>query len=156
MRNFIYISGPPCAGKSSVTNKLNERNINYKMILGDNFWIKHSLLDFKNRVEVTNREILSSVEEIKDSTLLEWVPSYGSFVEELKRIVKSKSFNFVHILVYAPVEILKERKYIRDGDMDLGPIDLDAYIALEDVHLFDSSKMTITEIARACYKLINE
>ncbi len=82
VRQFIYVSGPPCAGKSSLCRKLIKINDHLRFIEGDKYWINNDQNDFNTRVDKTNRDILSSLKCCSSkSILLEWVPSCGQFVE---------------------------------------------------------------------------
>ncbi len=103
-KQFIYVSGPPCGGESTFSTALiNNVHID-KYILGDDYWIKNNQDDFNIRSQMTNKDILSSIKTItSNSVLLEWVPCYGPFVESLKDICKAKNYNFIHIIIYAPI-----------------------------------------------------
>jgi len=156
-KQLIYVSGPPCAGKSSICLEIVKTNHSRKYILGDEHWILNVHDDFPTRVEKTNQAILSSIKENnKERIILEWVPSFGSFVESLKYICKTKEYDFIHIVIYAPKKILEQRKLERDGDMDLGLIDIEKYRDLMDVITFDSSKQSIDSIVYQCVKKIDE
>ena len=156
-KQLIYVSGPPCAGKSSICREMVKMNHSLKYTLGDEHWILNEHDDFSTRVEKTNRAILSSVKENKeDRIILEWVPSFGPFVESLKGICKINEYDFIHIIIYAPKQILELRKLERDGNMDLGPVDIDKYRDLMDVIAFDSSNQTIESIVHQCVKIIDE
>ena len=156
-KQLIYVSGPPCAGKSSICREMVKMNHSLKYTLGDEHWILNEHDDFSTRVEKTNQAILSSIKENnKEKIILEWVPSFGPFVESLKGICKTKEYDFIHIIIYAPKKILEQRKLERDGDMDLGPIDIDKYRDLMDVIAFDSSNQTIESIVHQCVKIIDE
>ncbi len=106
---------------------------------------------------MTNKDILSSIKIItSNSVLLEWVPCYGPFVESLKDICKAKNYNFFHIIVYAPIEILEERKLNRDGNTDLGPINIEKYRTLEDVKLFDTSLDSLNTLVTKCVSMLKQ
>lgn len=154
-KQLIYVSGPPCGGKSTLSSELIEKVNTYKYILGDDYWIANEEDDFNARLQKTNLDILSSINSItSNSILLEWVPCYGPFVERLKDICKARDYEFIHIIVYAPKEILKDRKLNRDGNMDLGPLNTEKYKTLKDVKLFDTSLETMNSVVSKCLSLL--
>lgn len=155
-KQLIYVSGPPCAGKSSLCKALVKEVIDLHYILGDDYWNLNNGYDFSERSKKTNEDILSSLKNMTSNLLLlEWVPSYGPFVENLKSICEVMGFEFTHIIIYAPREVLERRKLERDGNMDLGPLNLDKYKTLNDVMLFDSSKTRSDIIIKECVKILN-
>lgn len=154
-KKFIYVSGPPCGGKSALSSKLIENVNTYKYILGDDYWIANEEDDFYTRSQKTNQDILSSINTItSNSILLEWVPCYGPFVEKLKDICKARDYEFIHIIVFAPKEVLKERKLNRDGNIDLGPLNIEKYQTIKGVKLFDTSVETINSIVSKCVNML--
>ncbi len=153
-KQLVYISGPPCAGKSSICKELVKTN-KTKYILGDDAWIYNEKYDFDLRIKRTNQGILECVKGCTSNLiLLEWVPSTGSFIDSLKELCRSKEYEFIHIIIYAPKDILLERKLKRDGNTDLGPVNLDGYKYIEGVTLFDSSNESINSIAEKCENII--
>lgn len=154
-KQFIYVSGPPCGGKTSVCKEIIKNRQQYKYVLGDDYWIKNSQLDFVSRLQATNRHILSSIKDnLSTAILLEWVPSYGTFVDDLKNYCKKENYDFVHILIYAPLEVLEKRKLKRDGNMDLGPIDINQYKKLKDVILFDTDQESLIYVVNQCLTIV--
>jgi adenylylsulfate kinase-like enzyme len=155
VKQLIYISGPPCAGKSTVSKELIRRLSSIEYILGDDFWMQNEHYNFDVRLKKTNQNIVARVENIALSNiLLEWVPSYGPFVDNIKNITNNLKYEFIHIVITAPKEVLEKRKLMRDGDSDLGPIDLDKYITLKNIHLFDSSILSVDRIATECINIL--
>lgn len=139
-QQLVYVFGPPCSGKSSLCSELIDNLSMYKYIMGDDYWITNEQEDFKARSQKTDEDILSLVSTITSNLiLLEWVPCYGSFVDTLKDICKVKNYEFIHIIVYAPKEILEKRKLKRDGNIDLGPLNIEKYETSKDVKIFDTS-----------------
>lgn len=122
--------------------------------MGDTYWIPNNQYDFKARVQKTNKDILSSIKNVTSkSILLEWVPCDGPFVDGLKDICKANHYEFRHIIVYAPMEVLKHRKLNRDGNMELGPLELERLKNLENVSRFDTSKESVDSIVSRCLNI---
>lgn len=150
-KRLLYISGPPCAGKSTVSKALLRELKSTQYILGDNVWTQNEQHDFIERIEKTNQDIISSIQMMtSNKVLLEWVPSFGQFIENLRSICEIKEYEFIHIVITAPKDVLEIRKFNRDGNIDLGPVDLDKYADLENVILFDSSIESVDAIVSAC------
>ena len=157
IKQFIYVSGPPCAGKSKISRELVKEVKNFQYILGDDYWISNDQCDFNTRSKKTNQDILSSVNTItSNSILLEWVPCYGPFVDSLKGICTAKDYEFIHIIIYAPREILEKRKLNRDGNMDLGPLNIEKYQNLNNVTLFDTSLESLSSIVSKCVNMLKQ
>lgn len=149
-KKFVYVSGPSCAGKSTLCNELVQVKPLFH-IRGDDFWNELDSFDFDNRVMKTNEKILSFVREIDcDQVILEWVPCNGSYVEELKLICQESGYTFVHIVLYGPIEYLKKRKQKRDGDTNLGPVNIDKYYELKDVLLFNTQELDFNDVISTC------
>ena len=123
MPHLIYVSGPSCAGKTSLCNHLIRFLGDFTRVSGDSFWIEHAGNNFEDRLQKTNQELLHEISKIPSSILLDWVPSRGSFPSLLRESVKRQSISFVHIILYAPEHVLKMRKQMRDGNTELGRID---------------------------------
>ncbi len=152
MKSLLYISGPPCSGKSQLCNLILENDPEYKFYKGDDYWNKFPDVSFSERSALTKEGILTSVEDSNDEKiLLEWVPFTGSFLEKLKSICDKQNRKFTHIILYAPIEVLKARKMKRDGNDEIGPID--KTIIMESVNQnklsFDTSDITIEEIFKS-------
>lgn len=121
MRTCIYISGPPCSGKSTVAVAIQQIYPTIEYIRGDDFWNIYPELPFPDRVAITNKHILDSLDKsTSDSTMCEWVPC-GSFASDVYEVCLSGNRRFLHVILTAPQSVLKQRKLIRDGDQGLGP-----------------------------------
>lgn len=156
-KQFIYLSGPPCAGKSTIGKELVKRVKSFQYVLGDDYWIPNEQYNFEIRVHKTNQDILTSIKtNTSNSILLEWVPCYGTFVDSLKSICESKDYEFTHIIITAPREVLERRKYIRDGNMDLGPVDIEKNKNLKNATLFDTSLESLSSIVSECMNILNQ
>ena len=122
MRTLTYISGPPCAGKSTVATSVGLSIPTIEHIRGDRFWLMYPDLPFEERVSVVNRQILMALEGSDSQNILcEWVPCRGAFVRELKDICISLDRCLLHVALTAPLDVLKRRKKERDGDEDVDP-----------------------------------
>ena len=72
-----------------------------------------------------------------DHILVEWVPTSGSFVDELTLICKRSDRHFFQIILNASDQVLRTRKMMRDGDADTGSanqcdhVDGDIVVALD-------------------------
>ncbi len=155
-KQLLYISGPSCAGKSTVSKDVLKeiRAIHY--ILGDEFWIQNEQYDFDRRIERTNQDIIAAIEKISaEKVLLEWVPSYGPFVDRIKSICLSKEYTFIHVVITAPKDILEMRKLARDGNKELGPVDLERYATLKNITLYDSSVESTDTIVSECIRILS-
>ena len=157
INRFIYVSGPPCAGKSTFSREVVKEVKKNEYIIGDDYWMQNDQYDFNTRSKKTNQDIISSVNSISsNSIILEWVPCYGPFVDCLKDICKKKGYEFIHIIVYAPVEVLKERKLNRDGNMDLGPLKIEKYQNLNNVILIDTSLEPLSLNVSKCVNMLKQ
>lgn len=122
----VYLSGPPCAGKSTAAVEVIKNVPGIEYIRGDDFWVRYPELSFPSRVLEVNEHILTEVRNSKaESILCEWVPSRAEFVNRLYAICDEKGKSFVHVVLTAPLPALKMRKKRRDGDEELGPAPLD-------------------------------
>ncbi len=155
-KKMVYFSGPPCSGKSTICKELTKKIRNVKYVLGDKYWIKNDDYDFNRRIVKTNEDIIKSLwNKTSKSLLLEWVPYSGSFVSELKKICEEQKLEFNHVVIYAPKDILEQRKLIRDKNKELGPINFEEIKNLENVLLFDSSIEPLESIVLECKKLFD-
>ena len=129
MRTSIYISGPPCSGKSTVALAIRQVNSVIEHIQGDDWWNSYPELPFPDRVAITNRHILHALNQsTSNSIMCEWVPC-GSFVSDMYETSVRGNRRFLHVILTAPHSVLKQRKLLRDGDQDLGPATAEAEIA---------------------------
>ncbi len=124
-------------------------------VRGDDFWLRIEHYAFDVRITMTNSDILSALETItSDTILLEWVPSFGPFVESIRGISEIKEYRFVHIILTAPKAVLEKRKSMRDGNKDLGPVDLEKYETLKNVILFNTSVESFDSIINKCMNVL--
>ncbi len=91
-------------------------------IRGDDCWMIYPDLPFEERVAKVNQDILASVRDsVSSDVLCEWVPCQGPFVAQLYDMCVSLDRQFLHVILTAPVSVLRSRKRERDGDEDIGP-----------------------------------
>lgn len=122
MKTCTYISGPPCVGKSTVAKAVLQSIPEIEYIRGDDYWIKHPGIPFMERAALVNQSILASLRvSSSQHVLCEWVPSQGEFLTQLHDMCISADRRFLHVILTAPLSILRMRKRERDGDEDLGP-----------------------------------
>jgi hypothetical protein len=125
MQSLTYISGPPCSGKTVACKCLVVRFPDLSYVVGDNYWIQTDGLGFDQRVARTNEMIIQDLKAMRnDRVLLEWVPAFGTFRDDLKDICETHRRAFNQIVLYARTEELRKRKRERDGDE--GVVELDA------------------------------
>lgn len=125
MRTCIYISGPPCSGKSTIAIALQQVNSTIERIRGDDWWILYPELPFPDRLAITNRHILEALGKTTGRNIVcEWVPC-GSFASDLYEVSLAGNRRFLHVILTAPLSVLRQRKLIRDGDQNLGPPTMD-------------------------------
>lgn len=74
----------------------------------------------------------------------------------MKDICKKKGYEFIHIIVYAPIEVFKERKLNRDGNMDLGPLKIEKYQNLNNVILIDTSLEPLSLNVSKCVNMLKQ
>jgi uridine kinase len=119
-RTLIYISGPSCSGKTTLSDGLNHYMQHSFQVFGDTHWIQYPGEVFDQRVRLTSRAILEQLQNYQDRNciILEWVPSSGLFVYELDRICRDQERRLLRIVLHADTAILKARKYERDQDGD--------------------------------------
>ncbi len=154
-KKLIYVSGPSCSGKSTFCEELVKKVSIDKCLLGDDFWTENNQEDFFDRLQATNDDILSNLETTSSTTVLvEWVPSYGGFVEQLSSVCNDLNYQLIHILLYAPKEVLEQRKFERDGNCDLGPVNIEKYPSFEDVYSFDTSVTDIDYIVASITEVL--
>lgn len=122
METCTYISGPPCAGKSTVARQLLESIQGLTHLPGDPYWVRHSDLDFGDRAAAVEQCLLAALRDSGAGDILcEWVPCRGPFVAQLHHQCASAGGRFYHVILTAPLPVLKRRKLARDGNDDLGP-----------------------------------
>ncbi len=122
IKTCIYISGPPCVGKSTVARGIQRFVPKIQHVRGDDYWTMYPDLLFGERVAKVNQHVLTSVRDTASADVLcEWVPCRGLFVVQLYNICVSAGRQFYHVILTAPVSVLKRRKMERDGDEDIGP-----------------------------------
>lgn len=150
MGTLVYLSGPPCSGKSAVANnvQMSVREIQY--VRGDDYWNMSPDLSFEERVTTTNKRILAAVRNSKAQDIVcEWVPWHGQFVNNLYEISVTAKRQFLHIVLMAPLVVLKRRKLERDGDEEIGtevatgPLRHETYKQL----IFDTNRVEVAGIA---------
>lgn len=91
-------------------------------VRGDDCWTMYPALPFEERVAKVNQYILAALGDSASSDVLcEWVPCRGPFVAQLYDICVSLNRQFLHVILTAPVPVLRSRKRKRDGDEDVGP-----------------------------------
>lgn len=154
-KKLLYISGPPCAGKTTISKELLKRVKALNYMIGDDFWLQNESYDFDIRLARTNQDIISSIEKMSLNTnLLEWVPSYGPFVDKIRNICESRGYKFTHIIITASSDVLRARKLQRDGNMDLGPVDLEKYATLRNARKYDTSVTSLESIVSECMSVL--
>ena len=122
MGTCVYISGPPCVGKSTVAMAVRSSIPEIETVHGDDYWIKCPGLPFWDRVAKVNQDILGALNASTSfNALCEWVPCRGPFVEQLLDTCRSLDRRFLHVILTAPMPVLRNRKRERDGDEDMGP-----------------------------------
>ncbi len=127
----IYISGPPCSGKSTVSRAIKRLNRAIEHINGDDWWNLYPELPFQDRLAITNRHLLDALRRsTSDVIICEWVPC-GSFASEMYEVSLQAGCRFLHVILTAEESVLKQRKRRRDGNEDLGPATQD--VAKADV-----------------------
>ncbi len=113
----------------------------FTRMTGDRYWLRNDGQTFEDRVASTNRMILDDIQSLTDPLLLlEWVPSSGCFVDELKLWCSSHDRVLSHIVMCADVEVLKARKMKRDGDDDISSPHIGQYTHLENALEIDTSQ----------------
>jgi len=123
VKHLVYISGPSCSGKTSVSQGLRRIAPHLFYISGDQFWNVYQEMPFGLRLKSTNQMILDAIRSMKERhILLDWVPSSGRFRSNLLDVCRDKGRVLTHIVLYAPVEVLQQRKQARDGNRDLGEL----------------------------------
>jgi len=91
-------------------------------VRGDEYWTMYPDLAFEERVSKVNQGILASLRDSDSSHVIcEWVPCRGPFVTQLYDMCVSLDRQFFHVILTAPVPVLRSRKRERDGDEDIGP-----------------------------------
>lgn len=121
MKTCAYISGSPCVGKSTVAAAIQNAIPGIEYIRGDVFWREHSDLPFEERVAAVNRSLLAALQISHSSHILcEWPPVRGLFLSQLYDLCTSQDRRFLHVVLSAPVSVLRMRKRERDGDEDIG------------------------------------
>ena len=122
MKTCTYISGPPCAGKSTAATGIQQSVPEIQHVRGDDCWTMYPDLAFDERVAKVNQYILASVRNSASADVIcEWVPCQGLFVAQLHNICVSTGRQFLQVILTAPAPVLKRRKQERDGDEDIGP-----------------------------------
>jgi len=122
VRTCTYISGPPCAGKSTVAGHVLRQLPGLQHLVGDRFWVARPDLPFPERVDFVNRSLLDALRDASGSDVLcEWVPCTGEFVAAFHQVCVDAARCLIHVIVTAPEAVRRERKLRRDGDVDLGP-----------------------------------
>jgi predicted AAA+ superfamily ATPase len=146
-KKLIYISGPSCAGKTSISKLLLKDNPHITYIAGDDSWIKFPKLEFWERVEKSNADILNIITNCnKKLVLLDWVPSRGPFIKSIQQICSDKNMGINHIIVLTSVEILKARKLVRDGNDDVGPTEIEELRKIKSALVLDSSTNSVKDV----------
>ena len=91
-------------------------------IHGDEYWSTYPGRSFAERVSKTNQDVLAALRDSASSNVIcEWVPCRGVFVEELYDICITQKRLLLHVILTAPISVLRSRKRRRDGDEDIGP-----------------------------------
>lgn len=135
MKTCAYISGLPCAGKSTVAGMIRRLVPGIAYLQGDDEWRKHFNLPFEERVAAVNQSLLTSLRAAAARHVLcEWVPSRGLFLHQLYDACLSRERRFLHAVLTAPASILRTRKRERDGDEDIGP---EIEVILDDRPAYD-------------------
>ncbi len=150
LKSCIYISGPPCAGKSTVARRILQNFPGIEHISGDEEWLEYPHLPFDNRVTTVNQALLDTLLRCPlTDVLLEWVPWQGLFLRKLLKICRSTDRRFLHIVLTAPVTVLKKRKRLRDQDDDLGTDVLIDHVFLEghESLVFDTDAEDVSVIS---------
>jgi len=154
-KSLLYVSGPPCAGKSSVSKALVALDIDLDYIYGDDAWSQYPDMDFNDRLAQTNEDLLRRLKSLSSPPLLlEWVPSYGSFVDQMKMICHERDIDFHHMVLTAPRPVLEARKMKRDNNKDLGPLNLRSYETLDGIDLIDTSTCSIESIVSRAREIL--
>lgn len=90
-------------------------------VRGDDYWTIYPDLPFEERVAKVNQAILAALRDSSSSDVLcEWVPCRGPFVAQLYDMCVLLDRQFLHVILTAPVHVLRSRKRERDGDEDIG------------------------------------
>ena len=157
MKTCTYISGPSCVGKSTVALAVSRSVSGIAHVRGDDYWRTYPGLSFEERVSETNRDIVAALRNSDSSDVLcEWVPCRGPFVAQLYDTCVSLERQFLHVVLTAPLSVLRNRKRERDRDDEAGaevvpvPDQQNAYRCL----VCDTEKEGITRIADEISKWI--
>lgn len=122
VKTCTYISGRPCVGKSTVALDVCRLVPGIAHVRGDDYWKTYPDLSFEERVSKTNQDIVAALRNSDSSDVLcEWVPCRGAFVAQLRDTCVSLDRQFLHVILTAPELVLRNRKWKRDGDEDIGP-----------------------------------
>jgi len=149
MKHLVYVSGPPCSGKTTLCDLLMQHTSSFTRMAGDIYWLRNDGQAFEDRVTSTNQMILDDIHSMTDPLLLlEWVPSSGRFVDELKLWCSLHDRVLTHIVMCADVEVLKARKMKRDGDDDISSPDIGQYVHLRDALVIDTSQYSETDMLK--------
>jgi hypothetical protein len=150
MMQILYISGPVCSGKTAL-RKYIERNFPVDMcVIGDEHWLKFPNHAFNERVGLANASIIDSLHKASGALIIcEWVPVVGAFIDEIRKLCKTRGMQFSQIALYADESVLCKRKRIRDGDDDTSDVSDKSILSSLDADLvLDTGKHDVSSMCQ--------